>query len=175
MVDKQKNAAIYKQKRMKLCVIPLCIIAVRWIFNYVRKFLPAGRILNSDGLLPEWHYEWYFYAYEAIETILSLAAIVCVFILIAFIIRRNRRCKNCMAWESIKMINEKLVDVKDTIVQKTAYSEASNYSASGKYIGYTTIETPYYVPGKKLTYLQTYQCSCCGDLTYKQVAKTKAI
>ena len=60
-MDKQKNEEIYKQKRITLCVIPLCIIAARWVFRFAQKYIPTGKTLVGTYPL-EWHYEWYYYA-----------------------------------------------------------------------------------------------------------------
>ena len=168
---RKRNKTIYKQKRLKLLVIPLCIIAARFIFQSVQKWLSIGEAFATDAS----HYERYFPAYAVIGVAWSIASIVCVLLIITFFFRQKTLCKKCMAWDAVQKVDEKLIDVRYTTVQQTAYTTSSKYNASGKYIGYSNDETSYSAPGEKRTFLQTYQCSCCGCLTYKQASSTRAV
>ena len=162
----KQNKTIYKQKRLKLFVIPLCIIAARFIFQFARRFLPVGESFSTDAL---------HHTYTIIGAVLSIASTICVLLIITFFFRQKRLCKKCMAWDAVQKVDEELINVQDVRVQETEYTEINKHNASGKYTGYDTAITSRSVPGKKWTFLQTYQCNCCGCLTYKQASSTRAV
>ena len=163
-MDKHTNEAIYRQKQKKLCVIPLCIIAARLIFRFAKAYLPTGRTLVSgDAWSPEWHYEWYYYAFNVIEVLTSLASFVCIVILVSYLWQRSRSCKNCMAWNSMKKVSVQLLDVRATTIRQTSRDKVTHYDHLGmSEIGHSTIERTHDVPAEQRTSLVTYQCSCCG-------------
>ena len=156
-MDKQSNEKVYLKKCLTLCITLLCVYGIPKIL--VRIFFA---LFSAQSNL-----QWFKTALTVISFLESYALIACAILLIVFLFKRSRTCKNCMAWNSMKEINVELVDRQDTIVKKTMQSKTEITDWTGmETLGTATTTTTYDAPAEYRTYRHTFRCSQCGCTTH---------
>ena len=112
-MDKQSNEKVYLKKCVTLCVTLLCVYGIpRIAVRIFVSLFAAHRDL-----------QWFKTVQTVFYFVNTYALWACVILLIIFLFKRSRTCKNCKAWNSMKKINVELVGRQATTVKKTMQSK----------------------------------------------------
>lgn len=86
----------------------------------------------------------------------------------------SNTCPKCKAWSSLEEIDRQIIDVRDTIINKTV--EEKVYKANGAFTHEVrpsqVIQRKVSIPGKVYTYDITLKCKQCGHIMHKSATKT---
>ena len=156
-MDKQRNEKIYLKKCISLCVTLLCVYAAPSIVTRVVLLFTKSQI----------NLPWHTTFLNIMGFMRTYALFACAILLIIFLVKRSRTCKECKAWNSMKKINVELVGRQATTVRKTMQSKTEITDWTGmEPLGTATTTTTYDAPAEFRTYKHTFQCNQCGNRSH---------